>query len=286
MKPYSSDSPHEESARPDFSITFGSAASAATPRATISDEIRSRLMLHHSSVVRDLGLAEKSVAALAKLAAALPESARREAEKTRRRIHVDGAGWRGDTPDGTPDGAPPGLPLLRVIQEAVWAQKKLRIAYLTQSAGTFRERIVEPLGLVAKRGVWYLAAGTDEGVRAFRVSRFLAAEPLSATFAWPEDFDLAGWWERSVAFFRERLPRYVARVRVTAGEWERFRQERFVTVLNREPEQDGWIEADVDFNTPEWACRVLLGCGRHAEALAPEELRRAVREEAEAVAAR
>ena len=53
---------------------------------------------------------------------------------------------------------------------------QVRLSY-TASNGTETERLVHPLGLVAKRTVWYLVAGTDAGLRTFRVGRVRSLSP-------------------------------------------------------------------------------------------------------------
>ena len=70
---------------------------------------------------------------------------------------------------------------------------------------------MSPLGLVTKGTVWYLVAGTEAGVRTFRVDRVDAVEPTGRPVVRPEGFDLAQAWASSVAEVEER--RAGARVR-------------------------------------------------------------------------
>ena len=46
---------------------------------------------------------------------------------------------------------------LKTVQQAVWESKRLTIVY-KQANGEQKERLVEPLGLVAKGNRWYLVA--------------------------------------------------------------------------------------------------------------------------------
>ncbi|XID91202.1 helix-turn-helix transcriptional regulator [Paenibacillaceae bacterium WGS1546] len=253
-----------------------------------TEEIRSLLLLHSSSIVRDLGLQGPSESALLKLLAALPAAARRDAEYVRERIHVDGAGWR--------DASPARNAHLHAAQEAAWEQRLLRIAYRGWDAARATARTVKPLGLVAKQGVWYLVAETGDpakpsgedadSIRTFRISRFEEARVLDETFERPADFRLETYWERSTERFLSTLPRYPARVRVASEHWDRFRRERYVKTENESASDDGvWTEADAEFETLDSACEILLKFGRHAQALMPDELRRSLREESRAMAA-
>lgn len=245
------------------------------------DEIRSLLLLHSSSVVADLGLNEPSGTALRKLLSALPEPVRRDAQYVRERIHIDGAGWRS---------APSRSTHLQTVQEAVWEQRKLRIRYRRREADEATERIIRPLGLVAKTSVWYVVAMEDmaeeDPFRTFRLSRLYGADMLDETFVRPESFDLAAHWEQSMERFKSNLPRYPAKVRVTLARWEAFSGERYVkTVSSEEIQENETMEAVVEFNTLESARDIVMKYGRDAEALAPDELRDAVRTECLAAAA-
>ncbi|MGI8531867.1 MAG: WYL domain-containing protein [Geodermatophilaceae bacterium] len=56
---------------------------------------------------------------------------------------------------------------------------------------------VDPHGLVAKAGVWYLLGGTPDGIRTFRVSRVIAVSGDDATFQRPTDLDLDELWQQT-----------------------------------------------------------------------------------------
>src|SRR5215831_17768904 len=111
-------------------------------------EMQALLLAKPSPLLADLGLRQAAEVALLKLLAALPAMSRRAAEYARQRLHVDGAGWHE---------AAEAVPFLLPIQEAIWQERKLRLTYQRGDGATV-ERLVDPLGLVAKGGVWYLAA--------------------------------------------------------------------------------------------------------------------------------
>lgn len=247
-----------------------------------ADEISSLLMVGSSGAVKDLGLTDSVEAAMRKLLSALPQAVRQDAEIARQRIHIDGAGWR-----AAPAGAAADPAVLTVVQQAVWEARKLRIGYRGADSDEAKERVVAPLGLVAKRSVWYVAALAEEEMRTYRVSRIAWAEPLDESFERPAGFDLAAYWEASTERFRAALPTYSAVVRVSAALWPRFRQERYAYVQGepRAASREGWFEAEVEFHTLESACGILLSYGGHAEAASPAELRDLVRSEMRAALA-
>lgn len=239
-------------------------------------EIRSLLLLQSSSIVKDLGLNGDLSTAFLKLLSALPATVRTDAEYVRERIHVDGAGWHAAEPIRNSH--------LQDVQEAIWGQQRLRITYRGWDSDTDAERIVLPLGLVAKQSIWYMIAQTEEEIRTYRISRLKDVERLEATFVRPEAFDLAAYWERSVERFKINLPRYPAQVRIASVRWSQFLRERYVKVISSAAVEDtDWTEATVEFQTLETACEILLGLGRYAQALSPEELRETVYEESKAI---
>jgi predicted DNA-binding transcriptional regulator YafY len=126
-------------------------------------------------------------AALRKLVRALPEPFREAAESATTSVVVDG-GWGDDRSERRP--APR---FLDAAQRAVVEAEQVHLAYVarTREAST---RVVDPLGLAAKGEVWYLIAGTDAGVRTFRVDRITSLEPTGRRATRPDGFDLAEAW--------------------------------------------------------------------------------------------
>jgi predicted DNA-binding transcriptional regulator YafY len=124
-------------------------------------------------------------AALRKLVRALPEPLRAEAEAAASAVVLDPTRW-----DRTAIHPPEHL---EALQRAVVAAVQVRLRY----AGRNRpesERIVHPLGLVAKASVWYLVADTDAGLRTFRLSRITGVNLTDEPAVRPEGFDLAETW--------------------------------------------------------------------------------------------
>ena len=79
-------------------------------------------------------------------------------------------------------------------------------------AGNVSQRTVHPLGLAQKGTTWYLIAGTDEGLRTFRVSRVRSLELTDEPVVRPEGFELAQSWEEVV----ERVDQLRSPVEVSA----------------------------------------------------------------------
>ena len=130
-------------------------------------------------------------AALRKLIRALPEPFRAGAETVASSVVVDPGGWGRSRRPYQP-------PMLDALQEALAAGEQLRLGYADR-AGNVTTRVLHPLGLAMKGTVWYLIAGTDAGLRTFRVGRVQSVERTGERAERPADFDLDATWREIVA---------------------------------------------------------------------------------------
>lgn len=148
-------------------------------------EAQALFLVAGPSALGGLGVEQGLRSALRKLLSQLPEPARDHAMKASAAVHVDPAHWGRDTEP---------VPALTELREAVVHGLQVDIKYAKPGeAGS--DRRVHPYGLVAKAGVWYLLAGSDAGLRTFRVSRVSRISVTTEPVVKPEDFDLGQAWE-------------------------------------------------------------------------------------------
>jgi predicted DNA-binding transcriptional regulator YafY len=232
-------------------------------------EIQSLFVTQPPKLLADLRLEKASEGALLKLLAALPAMYRQGAEQARRRIHIDTAGWSRQEES---------VPLLPVLQEAIWSERKLRFTYQRGPGCHDVEREVDPLGLVAKGSAWYLVAGVAGEVRSYRISRMSHAEVLDQACAVPAGFDLAAYWEQSTTAFKTARPNYVAQFRVSPDVFLRLRfAGRFARVGDTvEKDSDGWLRISVGFDVEDMAVEYALSFGSRLEVIEPRSLREKV----------
>jgi predicted DNA-binding transcriptional regulator YafY len=224
----------------------------------------------------ELGLGTVMTAARLKVLAALPPELRARASRLVERFHLDAAGWFK---------AGEAVPHLPVLAEAVWESRRVRVSYDRGDRNV--ERVLEPMGLVLKAGIWYMVATTDGQVRTYRVSRVEAAEPTEEPFERPEAFDLAAYWAESTAAYEREAPRLEVTVRVDperlahltdlVGEAAIAAAERLDANGNGTtadgPDPDGWTRLRLRMEWPEEAPRRLLAMAAYVEVLEPPELR-------------
>jgi predicted DNA-binding transcriptional regulator YafY len=126
-------------------------------------------------------------AALRKLLRALPEPFRPEAEAASAAVVVDHGTW------GRPAPERPAPVFLEALQQAVIDGEQVELGYVGRNRAA-STRVVHPLGLATKARVWYLVAGTDAGLRTFRVDRVTAVGRTGRAVVRPVGFDLAEAW--------------------------------------------------------------------------------------------
>jgi predicted DNA-binding transcriptional regulator YafY len=221
----------------------------------------------------ELGLGTVVTAARLKVLAALPGELRVRASRLVERFYLDAAGW---FQTGDP------VPHLAAVAEAVWEGRRLWIEYEREDARV--ERILEPLGLVLKGGIWYAVASIEGDIRTYRLSRVLAARPLEERFERPAGFDLASHWAESIAAYEREVPRTDVTVRVDPERIYRLGDlvgGQVIAAAERlpEPDPEGWtrLRLRVDWPLDEVPSH-LVGMGSELEVIEPPEIRARVLE--------
>jgi predicted DNA-binding transcriptional regulator YafY len=228
-----------------------------------------------------LGLGEAMASAQLKLLAALPAGWRDDAHRVSSRFHLDPIDWyRG----------PAATDHLPAIAQAVWNEKRIDVRY--ESWKGVVERTLEPLGLVLKAGIWYLAASAGREPRTYRLSNILQLAVTDQVFVRPKGFDLAAYWSASTERFEAELYRGEAVVRVSERGWKMLGQlsSAVADALERSPDAaraararraprfaaalQGWRQVTIPIESIEHATGQLLRLGAEVQVLEPAALRR------------
>jgi predicted DNA-binding transcriptional regulator YafY len=165
---------------------------------------------------------------------------------------------------------------LATIAGAVLGERRLSMIYVRADNREVK-RIVDPLGVVLKAGIWYLVAILGKWDVVFRLSRVRSVTLLDQPARRPHDFDLPGYWKQWLADFESRKGSVAVRIRVdpvVSAELPRQLGEAVRTkVLDAAPSERGQLEIDLIFGSIAEARTSLLGLGRDIEVLSPPELR-------------
>ncbi len=205
-------------------------------------------------------------AALRKLVRALPEPFRARAEAATSAVMVDPEGW---DRQARPRPAPPHLDSL---QRAVIDGEQVVLGYVARDRSESR-RPVSPLGLVAKGWSWYLVAGTDAGLRTFRVDRVTSVSSSGRPVVRPEGFDLAASWS-DIASEVDRLRAPIAARAAADQQVIGFLRARLGTRFGLGPPRpDGRIDVELRGHQIGSLAAELAGFGSSVEVFDPPELR-------------
>jgi predicted DNA-binding transcriptional regulator YafY len=147
-------------------------------------EARALLLAAAPGLVVDLGLRPALERALLKLLTALPASSRGHAERARRRFYLDLTAWYP---------AEVASPHLQILQQAVWEDRQVLITWDPTQIPRDDERM-DPYGLVAKGGAWYLVAAAAGAIQVRPVAWIRTVALAEERFERPVAFDLAAYW--------------------------------------------------------------------------------------------
>ncbi|MBU3969534.1 MAG: WYL domain-containing protein, partial [Alphaproteobacteria bacterium] len=171
-----------------------------------------------------------------------------------------------------------------------WNSRRIAVRYESWKGEV--ARTLEPLGLILKGGLWYLAARPAEGrgrePRTYRVSNILELTLVEDTFERPAAFDLAAWWAETSRRFEAEIFTGTATLRLTAEGLRRLARlgaEQARIAAGARPGADGRVEVVVPIESVEHASTDFLRLGAEAEVLAPSALRDAMAAAARRLAA-
>jgi proteasome accessory factor B len=166
-------------------------------------------------------------------------------------------------------------PAFPPLLQAVQAGQVVTFGYRKPPPGGQSERTVEPWGVVAWRGKWYLV-GWDrdrDDTRCFRLSRVVGTVRTVSkpgAFKVPEGTDLMSLIARTEADPHQTAP---ARIWVAKGRAQGVR--RHAKIVD---ERDGGDVVEIDLKFPDSAAKWLAGFGPDVVVLEPEVLAKSVRD--------
>jgi len=247
------------------------------------DEVQALFLLSIPPALSDLGLDQELKAALLKLSAALPSTLRGDEQRVRQRIHIDPLPWEQEQPEDP-------YPHLQTVQQAVWSDRVIFVRYYTvvgQRIGPL-EAYIQPYGLVAKGGNWYLIGFRQDHIAVLRVDYLLDVLITNDICERPEDFDLIDFWDGWCCESSENRPYFPVIARVAPqlipslprlfGESMRSRIQ-----VAGQPDDMGWITLEIPFEYHEQALERLLPLGGAIQVLEPIALRYSIKDYAQQI---
>lgn len=236
-------------------------------------ELRALFALSIPAPLAGLGLRDDLRKALEKLSAALPGERRGAEEEMRQKVYLDSTWWHQQSEE---------VPNLKLIYQAVMKNHQIEIRYKLMPSLEI-SNLVEPYGVVAKAGVWYLVCSHYGHYHVHRVSNLLDARIAGEIFNRKDDFDLVDFWNNWCQEEEDRHFSYQVHLRI-APAFIPYLQYIFGSRVdqgkasNLETDQDGWYYLEVNYESLEDARKQLLALGGGVEVLSPKPLRASIQD--------
>jgi len=238
-------------------------------------DMKALFILPSEQLLEDLGVQVNGGDLRSNLLASLPSSIKAEGRHYLEKLYVDTSTWKSSKEKSD---------VFLMVQKALWEDKKLSMTY-QKTDGVLSERVVCPLGLVAKGSVWYLVALNENGeYRNFRLARIVQAVRMEEEFSRPEHFSLSDYWKQSKVNFVQSLPSYKVEVLVAPTIMNRMTfTDKFVNIIAIGTEQhDSRVPVTLDCNTEQEAITYVLGYGGAMKVVQPQALREKIVQQAKA----
>jgi predicted DNA-binding transcriptional regulator YafY len=242
------------------------------------EEIQALFMLSIPAVLGDLGLKPDLENVFRKLSASLSGTQQKYESFIRQRFFLDSTAWFADQEP---------LAHLQLLQQAVWKDRRVKIRY-RKGQHHIVERIIDPLGLVAKNGIWYLVRLSREQLGVYRVSRIQSLTLQEDTFTRPIGFDLHNYWQNWCRQFEISRTHIEVQIRFDpqASDQlaEHYGEGIYEKIINEGiKDENGLILLWVRVENLQAGCKLFSGLGDDFEVLQPEDLRELIKEKAKKI---
>ena len=171
---------------------------------------------------------------------------------------------------------------LATVQRAVASSTKLELDYLSGTRGEVKTRTIQPWGLVAAVGRWYLVAWDEltDDERMFRLDRIKRAEPKMDTFDAPAEFDADKYRSAFVGGAGEQTVTF--EISPVAARW--FADYYHPNTV--EDLDDGWQRIEIAAGGDRWPALLVLRLSTDVRKVTPASVVDTARKLAEAIAER
>lgn len=166
---------------------------------------------------------------------------------------------------------------LEQVYAAVCDQQSLHVHFPLWNRMEF-EQDVDPYGVVAKAGEWYLVYACAGRIRMKRISSLSAVETTGRRFKRPVDFDLESAWKRLCLEEETSSFFYTVEIKLSPDLLSELKEPSWgipfqILSMADEPDAAGWRRCTVAYENLIAARTHLLGWGSAVEVVSPEPLR-------------
>ena len=210
-------------------------------------------------ILDDLGIEKPQESTYLKLTGDSNKSQITELENIKNYIYIDMNNWNDTKNYNSKD-------LLMLIQEAIWNSSS--IEYLYQKINESKLVIANPLGLVCKKGTWYLIALNNDIIKTYKLSSISKLKILDTSFTRPVDFKLETYWKESTQIFKKAIPKHIFKFKVNPSTLNHIKTRPFIKITNEEIYKDFTL-LEIEFNDIFVGIEFAFAYGKNIEILSP-----------------
>ncbi len=237
------------------------------------NELLSLFIPTSDKILEDLGVENLKYSAMLKILGNSSPNELTNYENMQNYIYIDMNTW-------SETGIIVNVDLLSTIQNAIWSTKLLKILY--RKTDHTKEAVLNPLGLVCKRSIWYLIAINEDIIKTYKVSSIESARLLDQAFIRPKDFDLRSYWHSSTKNFKVSIPKHCFTFKVNPRILHQIKERPFITIQDI-TENEGGVYIKINFDAQWQGVEFAFGYGKDIEIIEPMEAIAEIKKKAEEV---
>ncbi|WP_032122157.1 helix-turn-helix transcriptional regulator [Clostridium amazonitimonense] len=226
-----------------------------------NDEIYSLFLPTGDKILEDLGIQKLKDSTVLKLLGNSSPYQIKEIENIQNYIYIDMHTW-GENPTNV------SKDIISVLQNAIWNSKVLKIIY--RKMNETKEVVLNPLGLVCKRGTWYLIGINSEIIKTYKVSSIESSLLSDEHFKRPKDFNLEAHWKSSTSNFKSLIPKYNFTFKVNPSILNHIQERNFITINNKVI-KDKELYLDINFDSIWQGIEFAFTYGKDIKIIKPME---------------
>lgn len=226
-----------------------------------NDELKYIVMSPSNKVLSDLGIDMPNESTFLKLLGEASHSQIKEAKNIKDFIYIDMEPWNQSNISIN-------LDIMSSLQSSIWSTKVLKFDY--RKMDVIKEVILNPLGLVCKKGVWYLVGDNDNIIKSYKVSSMEKVTILNDTFTRPNNFNLEIYWSTSTSNFLSLIPKYLFKFKVNENILNHIKERKFINIKNINTKGSG-IYIDIEFDSLWQGVEFAFGYGSNVKIISPED---------------
>ena len=144
--------------------------------------------------------------------------------------------------------------ILSQCQNSIWNSKVLKFVY--EKTNETKDVILSPLGLVCKRGVWYLVGINNDITKTYKVNSI-----------------------KSIYLMKNLIPKYTFTFKVDKSILNSIRERKFITIRNTTIKENK-IYLDIDFDAKWQGIEFAFGYGKYIQIIEPKDAISEIKEKA------